>query len=107
MDVPKNKLGLQGEEMLKVVDFKCDPILIGTLREEPGFFPAYHMSKDSWITVALDGSVSDDKTKMLLDMSYEANDTQKHAKRDTDKFKLNKIAARWLAKAVAQLSFSQ
>ena len=77
MDVPKNKLGLQGEEMLKVVDFKCDPIpieispvlgnlmlevvdfkcdpiLIGTLREEPGFFPAYHMSKDSWITVALD-----------------------------------------------------
>ena len=65
MDVPKNKLGLQGEEMLKVVDFKCDPILIGTLREEPGFFPAYHMSKDSWITVALDGSVSDDKTKML------------------------------------------
>jgi hypothetical protein len=31
----------------------------------------------------------------------------KHAKRDTDKFKLNKIAARWLAKAVAQLSFSQ
>lgn len=60
MDVPKNKLGLQGEEMLKVVDFKCDPILIGTLREEPGFFPAYHMSKDSWITVTLDGSVSDD-----------------------------------------------
>ena len=54
MDVPKNKLGLQGEEMLEVVDFKCDPILIGTLREEPGFFPAYHMSKDSWITVALD-----------------------------------------------------
>ena len=52
MDVPKNKLGLQGEEMLEVVDFKCDPILIGTLREEPGFFPAYHMSKDSWITVA-------------------------------------------------------
>ena len=48
MDVPKNKLGLQGEEMLEVVDFKCDPILIGTLR------------------------VSDDKTKMLLDMSYEA-----------------------------------
>ena len=54
MDIPKNKLGLQGEEMLEVVDFKCDPILIGTLREEPGFFPAYHMSKDSWITVALD-----------------------------------------------------
>lgn len=53
MDVPKNKLGLQGEEMLEVVNFKCDPILIGTLREEPGFFPAYHMSKDILIHAQL------------------------------------------------------
>ena len=80
MDVPKNKLGLQGEEVLEVVNFKCDPILIGTVREEPGFFPAYHMSKDSWITVALDGSVSDDKIKMLLDTSYEATASKTHKK---------------------------
>ena len=48
LDVPKNKLGLRGE---------------------PGFFPAYHMNRDSWITAALNGSVSDDKIKMLLDVS--------------------------------------
>ena len=72
MDVPRNKLGLQGDNPLDVVNFKCDPLLIGSLREEQGFFPAYHMSKNSWITVALDGSVSDDKIKMLLDMSYQA-----------------------------------
>ena len=72
MDVPKNKLGLQGEEPLDVVNLKCDPILIGSLRGEPGFFSAYHMSKDNWITAALDGSASDDKIKMLLDMSYQA-----------------------------------
>ena len=39
---------------------------------ENGFFPAYHMRKDSWITVALDGSVADYKIKMLLDVSYQA-----------------------------------
>lgn len=72
MDVPKNKLGLQGEGLLDVVNLKCGPILIGSLREEPGFLPAYHMSKDNWITVVLDGSASDDKIKMLLDMSYQA-----------------------------------
>ena len=72
MDVPKNKLGLLGENLLDVVNFKCDPLLIGSLRNEVGFFPAYHMSKDNWITVALDGSVPDDKIKMLLDMSYQA-----------------------------------
>ena len=72
MDVPKNKLGLHGSEPLDVVNFKCDPILIGSLRGEPGIFPAYHMNKEQWITVALDDSVSDDKIKMLLDMSYQA-----------------------------------
>lgn len=71
MDVPKNKLGLQGNELLDVVNFKCDPLLIGSLRREDGFFPAYHMNKDNWITVALDGSVPDDKIKMLLHMSYQ------------------------------------
>lgn len=35
MDVPKNKLGLQGEELLDVVNLKCDQILIGSLRGEP------------------------------------------------------------------------
>ena len=70
MDVPKVKLGLQSKEMADVVNFKCDPLLIGSLRLEPGIFPAYHMSKDNWITVSLDGSVSDDKVKMLLDMSF-------------------------------------
>lgn len=76
MDVPKSKLGLHGTETLDVVNFKCAPLLIGSLREESGFFPAYHMNKDSWITVALDGSVSDDKIKMLLDISYQVTESK-------------------------------
>ncbi len=72
MDIPRNKLGLESIEILDVVNVKCDPILIGSLRREPGFFPAYHMNKASWITVALDGSVPDEQIKMLLDMSYDA-----------------------------------
>lgn len=81
MGIPRNKLGLQGDELLDVVNFKCDPILIGSLREENGFFPAYHMSKASWITVALDGTVSEDKIKMLLDMSYELTAPKLHKKK--------------------------
>ena len=72
MDIPRNKLGLESIEILDVVNVKCDPILIGSLRREPGFFPAYHMNKASWITVALDGSVPDEQIKMLPDMSYDA-----------------------------------
>ena len=71
MDVPRSKLGLQGDEPLNVANFKCDSLLIGSLRDEPGIFPAYHMNKEQWLTVALDGSVSDDKIKILLDMSFQ------------------------------------
>ena len=71
MEVPREKLGLAGTEKLDIVNFKCDPILISSLRGEPGIFPAYHMNKASWITVALDGSVPAETIELLLDVSYE------------------------------------
>ena len=81
MDIPKNKLGLSGTDIIDVVNFKCDPLLIGSLLKEAGFFPAYHMNKESWITVALDKSVNDDTIKMLLDMSYDATALKTHKKK--------------------------
>ena len=71
MDVPRDKLGLARTEKLDIVNFKCDPVMIASLRGEPGIFPAYHMNKASWITAALDGSVPVDTIKLLLDVSYE------------------------------------
>ena len=71
MDIPRKNLGLSGDGEISVVNLKCDPILIGSFRGEPGIFPAWHMNKDHWITVRLDGSVSPDKIKALLDISFE------------------------------------
>ena len=50
--------------------------MIGSLRLEQGFFPAYHMNKDKWISVALDGSVDDEQLMFLLDMSFELTDVK-------------------------------
>ena len=71
MEVPRDKLGLAGVEKLDIVNFKCDPILIASLRGETGIFPAYHMNKGYWITAALDGSVQAKTIELLLDVSYE------------------------------------
>lgn len=71
MDVERQKLGLPGEGTLEIVNLKCDPILMGSLRTEPGFFPAYHMNKERWISAALDGTAPDDRLRLLLDISYE------------------------------------
>ncbi len=72
LDVPRDKLGLPGEGSAVILDIKCDPRMIGSLLSEPGFLPAYHMSKSTWITVLLDGSVPDDKIFFLLELSYDS-----------------------------------
>ena len=72
MNIPARRLGLPSDARIDIVNLKCDPILIVSLRGAPGFFPAYHMSKENWITAALDGSASDETLKTLLDISHQA-----------------------------------
>lgn len=80
MEVERNKLGLDGDTQIDVLNVKCDPILIGSLRMQPGFHPAYHMNKDKWISVRLDGSVPAEEIKSLIAMSYEMTGPKKGRK---------------------------
>ena len=47
------------------------PEMIGSLRKESGILPAYHMNKEHWITILLDGTVEKQKILDLIDISYE------------------------------------
>lgn len=71
MRVKRSSLGLNGEELIDIVNFKCDKVMVGSALGNNGFYPAYHMNKENWITVALDERVPDEKLRMLVDMSYE------------------------------------
>ena len=71
MNIPARRLGLPSDARMDIVNLKCDPNLIVSLRGAPGLFPAYHMSKENWITAALDGSAPEDEIKILLAMSYD------------------------------------
>ena len=71
MAISRKNLGLTGDGEISVVNLKCDTRLIGSFREEPGIFPGWHMNKAHWLSVALDGTVEDEKIKFLVDMSYE------------------------------------
>lgn len=77
MEIPENKLGLKSNNILEIVNFKCEPMLLGSLLKEKGFFPAYHMNKSNWITVVLDGSVKEEKIKILLDISFSETSKKK------------------------------
>ena len=68
--VPRSKLGLPGQQPVDIVNLKCDPILIGSLRAEPGFYPAYHMNKRHWNSVRLDGDLPAAFIRKMVRDSY-------------------------------------
>jgi predicted DNA-binding protein (MmcQ/YjbR family) len=54
------------------VALKNDPEKNIELREEyPAVIPGYHLNKKHWNTVKIDGSLSDDMIKNLIDESYD------------------------------------
>ena len=54
------------------INLKCDPEVGAVLREQyPAVQPGYHMNKKHWITVKMDGSISDKKVMSWMDASYE------------------------------------
>ena len=71
LEVDGRKLGLEEDGVVDALNVKCDPVMIGSLRLQDGFFPAYHMNKDTWLSILLDRPDLDESIKNLLDLSYE------------------------------------
>ena len=71
MTIKKRKLELDSDEYIDVVNLKCAPEIMDDLWKENGIFPAYHMSKKHWLTLALDGSCSEETLKFVIGISYD------------------------------------
>lgn len=69
--VPRAKLGLDQPGEVDILDLKCDSRVSGSLLDGKRCFPGYHMNKEHWITLLLDGSLSIDEITPLLDLSYQ------------------------------------
>ena len=53
------------------INLKCDPADAQILRSHfKSIIPGYHMNKDHWNTVILDGSLDPDLVKKLIEDSY-------------------------------------
>ena len=82
MVIPYRTIGINKTGNVDILNVKCDPIMMGSLRGKPGFCPAYHMNKDKWITILLDGSAAQEDIKALLAMSYTMTATKLRRKHD-------------------------
>lgn len=70
MDVERAKLGLPGEGKVFLLDVKTGPILGGSYLGQPGIVRAWHMNKNHWLGVLLDGTADEQTLKELLDVSF-------------------------------------
>ncbi len=71
--VPGEKLGVGGEDLIEVINVKVDDMFFrDMLIQQDGILPAYHMNKQHWITVLLDGTVSEKQVFDLIDASFMA-----------------------------------
>ena len=81
LEVSGEKLGFTGDDIVDVLNVKSDPMLIGSLRGQDGYFPAYHMNKEKWISVLLGKAELDDSIKDLLALSYALTAPKKRGKK--------------------------
>ncbi len=78
MELMGDKVGLEPSDKVNVINLKVDDLFFrDMIIEEAGIMPAYHMNKQHWITVLLDGTVTKDRIYDLIDMSFSATDQKK------------------------------
>ena len=70
LNVDKSKVINNKSGEIEIINVKVDDLVNDYLKEK-GIFPAYHMSKKSWITIILNDTCKDEKIMDLIDISYE------------------------------------
>ena len=71
MRVSRRKFGLDGDEVIDVVNLKLPIEMHGSFGVSEGVYPAYHMNKLHWISVLLPDA-PDDVVSFLTNASFEA-----------------------------------
>ena len=83
MDVSGEKLGLETKEPVPVINLKIDDLMFrDMLVQQKGIMPAWHMNKQHWITVLLDGTVPEDQVFDLIDASFMATASAKRKQKE-------------------------
>ena len=72
LKAPRQKVGLNGDGTADILNLKCDPLLSYGLRQTcKDILPAWHMNKQLWITLRLEGDIPEELARQLLRMSYD------------------------------------
>ena len=82
MDIPAKKLGMTDSGIVDIINLKLpDSMLVQLFTSRPGFYSGYHISKGSWVSVLLDGSVPVDDIAPVIELSFMATASAKEKQR--------------------------
>ena len=70
MNINKNKLA-QEDKDVEILNVKLDEKKVQELLKRKGFYKAYHMNKEKWITIILDDTIKDDEIMSYIKESYQ------------------------------------
>ena len=70
MVVPRNKLKLSGADELEILNLRVEPEELNRIVDGEKYFRGWHMNKKSWMTLRLDGALSDEEIFSRLTQSY-------------------------------------
>ena len=70
MTINESKFDKKGNKEISALNLKYQKESINEIIDNKGIFPGYHMNKNNWITVKLDGTVELKNIYKLIDNSY-------------------------------------
>lgn len=70
MNVLPEKLGLDGNNQIDVLNLKCPPEINGSLRNGKSILPGYHMDKENWISLVLERLNAEEEVYNLIEQSF-------------------------------------
>ena len=70
MNIPFNRMfGGDNEDLIEILNVKIIPQDRDRLLRTPGIYDCYHMNRNSWVSIVMDNTVSDEDIMKLVDVS--------------------------------------
>lgn len=70
MTVKLEKLCLEGEGLIEIIDLRASPADIDAIVDNKTYFRGYHMNKKNWLTIPLDYSIDFNEMVARIEESY-------------------------------------
>lgn len=70
MNVLPEKLGLDGNDEIDILNLKCPPEMSDGLRDGKSILSGYHMDKENWISLVLKDIGSKEEVYNLIEQSF-------------------------------------